>query len=155
MSQKELFQNVVAEEIFRERSNFYSNIKKSNDFWIVVSPNFVENQEVIKKIEQTQFYFQNKENLRMFVDTPSDFYAAIISTNKEFIQWFILRMGYCENIDKEILSSETYTSNGLTGQISSISNNQIIPFNKNKKYIYPDYLSPVYNFTLSYLRKLS
>ena len=49
MSQKSLLQNQVIEEILRERANYYSTHKRNNDFWLLVSPNFIYSNNLNKK----------------------------------------------------------------------------------------------------------
>jgi hypothetical protein len=56
MSQDDLFKNQVIEEILRERSSSYILQGKPNDFWILVSPKFIEKEEIQQQI---------KQNLRM------------------------------------------------------------------------------------------
>jgi hypothetical protein len=138
MSQDDLFKNQVIEEILRERSSSYILQGKPNDFWILVSPKFIEKEEIQQQIKQTNFYkqreklFKNKEN-------TYEFYATLISLDKEFITWLSLRLGYFETLNKQekkiatIKSSlenqfenqlenkeQEYTSNGIMGVISSV-----------------------------------
>jgi hypothetical protein len=56
MSQKDLLQNQVIEEILRERANLYALRKKSNDFWIVISPTFIYSPEILSTIKKSNFY---------------------------------------------------------------------------------------------------
>ena len=55
MSQQDLFKNEVIEEIIRERTNSYFNQQKRNDFWILVSPNFVNSKNMSEKIKETNW----------------------------------------------------------------------------------------------------
>nr|YP_009510967.1 hypothetical protein [Hydropuntia rangiferina]AXI96640.1 hypothetical protein [Hydropuntia rangiferina]UAD87323.1 hypothetical protein [Hydropuntia rangiferina] len=65
------------EEILRERTNHYKNIKKDIDFW------FITNRNLIKSL-----------NLNTIQDKLSADYAAIISLDPKFIQWIKLRIGF-------------------------------------------------------------
>ena len=44
MSQKDMLQNQVLEEILRERATYYISKKKTLDFWITISADFLENE---------------------------------------------------------------------------------------------------------------
>jgi hypothetical protein len=119
MTQKDLLQNEVLEEVLRERVTFYSIRKRLPDYWILVSPEFIYQNGILEKIHKTNF-FKNKKALiyspLLPKDNPSEFYAAIVSTDPEFMVWLKLRLGYFENIDenKDKLS-ENSTSNGICG----------------------------------------
>nr|YP_009510355.1 hypothetical protein [Gracilaria caudata]YP_010196070.1 hypothetical protein LK014_pgp193 [Gracilaria caudata]AXI96028.1 hypothetical protein [Gracilaria caudata]UAD83467.1 hypothetical protein [Gracilaria caudata] len=65
------------EEILRERTNHYNNIKKEIDFW------FITNPELLKS-----FYLIGIQE-KLIED-----YAAIISLDAKFIQWLKLRIGF-------------------------------------------------------------
>lgn len=65
------------EEILRERTNYYISINKEIDFWFIVNPEFIN--------------MPNLKNLRMQLRAPT---AAIISFDKQFIQWLKLRIGF-------------------------------------------------------------
>jgi hypothetical protein len=142
MSQQDLLQNEAIEEIVRERttSNFLQN--KKNDFWILISPKFVFNSEISFKIEQSNFYKQKKESILSNIDN-SKFYVAIISLNKEFINWLKLRLGYFEDINNLVGSKDSqnnfYTSNGIFGILSNSSN---INENKEKFSFSSNFLHP-------------
>lgn len=65
------------EEILRERRNYYKSINKEIDFWFVMSPPFIDKAK----------FDDNYMNL------PKES-AAIISLDKQFIQWLKLRIGF-------------------------------------------------------------
>nr|YP_010338213.1 hypothetical protein MW556_pgp009 [Erythrolobus coxiae]UNJ17798.1 hypothetical protein [Erythrolobus coxiae] len=65
------------EEVLRERTNYYSMINKKIDFWLITDPSF------LKKPEFSQ--------LEKSIHKPI---AAIVSTNRIFIDWIKLRIGY-------------------------------------------------------------
>ena len=65
------------EEILRERTDYYNRINKDIDFWLVINPKFINLNE----------FAQIKAQL---ISTP----AAIISLDKQFIEWLKLRIGF-------------------------------------------------------------
>nr|YP_009732213.1 hypothetical protein [Gracilaria spinulosa]QHS70785.1 hypothetical protein [Gracilaria spinulosa] len=65
------------EEILRERTNHYRDIKKDIDFW------FITNSDLLKSFKINHIYKPLTED-----------YAAIISLDKKFIQWLKLRIGF-------------------------------------------------------------
>lgn len=87
-SQDFLVKEEPIEEILRERKNYYKNACKEIDFWFVVDPNFIANA----------MFYDNYKTL------PKKC-AAIISLDKQFIQWLKLRIGF--------VSIGTFQSNSL------------------------------------------
>nr|YP_009397145.1 hypothetical protein [Thuretia quercifolia]ARW66331.1 hypothetical protein [Thuretia quercifolia] len=65
------------EEILRERTQYYQSKNKKIDFWFVLNPSFIDFSE-----------------LNMSYINYGASYAAIISLDKKFIQWFKLRVGF-------------------------------------------------------------
>nr|YP_010198527.1 hypothetical protein LK037_pgp162 [Gracilaria pacifica]UAD86943.1 hypothetical protein [Gracilaria pacifica] len=65
------------EEILRERTNHYNNIKKEIDFW------FITNPQLLKTF-----------NLNRIREQLTEDCAAIISLDAKFIQWLKLRVGF-------------------------------------------------------------
>lgn len=76
-SQNFLLNEEPLEEILRERTDYYHHNNKDIDFWLVINPNFV-----------------NSSNIEGFNSNLFDSYAAIISLDKQFIQWLKLRIGF-------------------------------------------------------------
>nr|QCI05177.1 hypothetical protein [Centroceras clavulatum] len=76
-SQDFLVKEEPIEEILRERKNYYKNICKEIDFWFIVNPSFIDNA----------MFYDNYKTL------PKNC-AAIISLDKQFIQWLKLRIGF-------------------------------------------------------------
>ena len=121
MSQQDILLNQVFEEIFRERTSYYTAQKKIIDFWLLVSPRFIEEQKLSIKIKKTRFFVDKKD--KILVTCPSgeskEFYAVIISTDEDYIRWLKLRLGYFEEIedlnDKAIIPRAT--SNGVCGSL--------------------------------------
>lgn len=146
MSQQDLLQNEVIEEIVRERVSSYALLNKRNDFWILIAPDFVTSPDLNQKIKQTNFYKQKKTNL--ISPNNSDFYGAIVSVNKDFITWVALRLGYFENIETFTQLNApniNYVSNGIVGKIQqSEINLQNSPLKSSPKYLNPDLLTNKY-----------
>ena len=61
MSQKDLLQNQVIEEILREKSSYYAAQGKVPDYWILISPKFLEEENIKKELRETKF-FKNQKN---------------------------------------------------------------------------------------------
>nr|YP_010155921.1 putative chloroplast RF54 [Cumathamnion serrulatum]QQY85379.1 putative chloroplast RF54 [Cumathamnion serrulatum] len=76
-SQKFLLNEEPLEEILRERTEYYQSKNKNIDFWLVLNPNFI-----------------NFSKLDINSSNVSNSCAAIISLDKNFIQWLKLRMGF-------------------------------------------------------------
>jgi hypothetical protein len=122
MSQEELFKNQTIEEILRERNNYYKSKKKINDFWILVSPKFLAEPSLQKKFRETN-YFEKISTLREIEINPNTTYGCLISSNKEFMEWIKLRLGYFENIqvkekdENSTTEKKRFTSDGICGEI--------------------------------------
>ena len=65
------------EEVLRERTNYYKIANKEIDFWFILNPTFFDNSNTSFNISNDSF---NKSN------------AAIVSLDKQFIQWLKLRV---------------------------------------------------------------
>nr|WCH58035.1 hypothetical protein [Cystoclonium purpureum f. stellatum] len=76
-SKKFLVDAEPIEEILRERTNYYKSINKNIDFWFITNPKFIS-------LPKFKYLKTN------FISTP----AAIISLDKQFIQWLKLRIGF-------------------------------------------------------------
>nr|YP_010850746.1 hypothetical protein Ycf54 [Lophurella mutabilis]WGH13635.1 hypothetical protein Ycf54 [Lophurella mutabilis] len=63
------------EEILRERTHYYNSCKKDIDFWFVLNPQFLSSLD-------------DKLNY----DDKNQSFAAIVSLDKQFIQWLKLRL---------------------------------------------------------------
>ncbi len=116
MSKFELLTNNVIEEVLRERANYYFAKKRNNDFWLIEAPQFINDKKLSEEIEKIKFFDKNCE------------YFAIVSSDKIFINWLALRIGYFEPINnKKIASKREYTINGITGQIKYSIKNLLNP----------------------------
>nr|YP_010850350.1 hypothetical protein Ycf54 [Lophurella caespitosa]WGH13239.1 hypothetical protein Ycf54 [Lophurella caespitosa] len=63
------------EEILRERTQYYNSCKKEIDFWFVLNPHF------LSSLDDKFNYSDNNQS-----------FAAIVSLDKQFIQWLKLRL---------------------------------------------------------------
>jgi hypothetical protein len=119
MSQKDLLENQVIEEILREKSSYYAAQNKIPDYWILVSPKFIQEKNLSDKLKQTKF-FENQKNkiIHSFNnDLKIEFYASLISSDKDFMNWIKLRLGYFEdlNSNEKIITNNSYMSDGVCG----------------------------------------
>lgn len=146
MSQQDLLQTEVIEEVIRERSNAYTLQNRKTDFWILISPEFATTPKIKQKIKETNFYKQKKVDL--LSSNNSEFYGAIVSSNKEFITWLSLRLGFFENIEtfKELKPANVnYVSNGVFGKIEqNMNDGHFSPLKSSPKYLSPSLLTNKY-----------
>ena len=147
MSQKDLLQNQVIEEILREKSSYYAVQNKIPDYWILISPKFLTETNLEEKIKLTKF-FQNQQEKIVFNSKKNksvEFYASLVSLDKEFMNWIKLRLGYFEEIDtfQTEKSSGSYVSDGVCGTLVIRNNleeqNSLLSDNSN--FIHPDIIS--------------
>jgi len=147
MSQKRMLQNEVLEEILRERTTYYVSKSKTIDFWLSISPNFIEDLMLNKEIEKTNFFKQQQNEIKT---KKNSFYGAIISSNKEFIKWIKLRIGYFEELnEKNRIEPKEYISDGITGSIKISEIQKDIPCNFSllssiEKHLHPEILKTMY-----------
>ena len=146
MSQIDMLENQVLEEILRERANYYLSKNKNIDFWLLISPTFLKVNNLLDKIKQTNFYKQQK--IRITSDNEQNYYSAIVSLDKEFISWLQLRLGYFETINSEI--NENFVSDGIFGFFDYINekNNLVSPLKDEVNQINPLILMKKYKKTL-------
>jgi hypothetical protein len=154
MSQQDLFQNEVIEEILRERNNSYNFQGKKNDFWILTGPKFITDLNFQNSLKKTNFYKQKQKDL-LFYNEKLEFYSCIFSSNKEFITWLSLRLGYFEDISKldEIKSANlNYISNGISGKLILKNEKQenLKNFQFDKNLIHPKLLLNKYEKLLEF-----
>ena len=120
MTQKDLLLNQVIEEVFREKVSYYVAQGKEIDFWTLISPKFIEEEQLNVKIRKTRFFVDQKDKIVMDWSSgnTTEFYAALVSTNEEYIRWLKLRFGYFEDIDD--LTNKTIpqvASDGVCGTL--------------------------------------
>ena len=142
MSQIDMLENQVLEEILRERANYYYSKNKNIDFWLSISPSFLEENNLSNKIKKTNFYTQQKKNI--YSGFNKEFYSSIISTDKEFINWLQLRLGYFENINESI--EKTFVSDGIFGFIDIDSNQKssLSPLKSKSNQLNPEIITKKY-----------
>ena len=139
MSQNDLLKNEAIEEIIREKANYYNSKKKFLDFWLVLSPKFIFNENFYKQLKNTNFFKSRiVTNSTKIVNNEKNSYVAIVSTDKKFLTWLSLRIGYFETVnftDKIInkLPDSKFVSNGIFGEIEL--KNDISPFLNNSENI--------------------
>jgi len=144
MSQKELFSNQVIEEILRERTNYYLSKQKNKDFWLLISPKFIQNKDFKTKIKLTNFYEQQLKIIKPFND-ENEFYVSLITTNLDFIKWIKLRLGYFEDLDSNEILRKDLKSDGVCGLLS---NNEQNILKHSPNYLHPDILISQYKNNL-------
>ena len=120
--QNDFLKNQVIEELLRERSSYYVNKNLSNDFWILLNPDFLKNNNILENFSKSNYF--KKFNLEKI------FYVVIISPNIEFINWMKLRLGYCEDLNN--LINGNFKSDGVYCLIND---------NKNAKLLSNNYLA--------------
>jgi hypothetical protein len=104
--QRDLLENQVFEEILRERSTYFFQQKKPRNFWIVLSPFLLSQSSWVNKYRETQFFQTNH--------LDNDFFLSIVSSDKDFINWLGLRLGYFESLENNIQQTKKdYVSNGI------------------------------------------
>ena len=146
MSQIDMLENQVLEEILRERANYYISKNKNIDFWILISPNFLKLNNLSKNIKETNFYKQQKYKINS--ENDKDYYSCIVSLDKEFILWLQLRLGYFEIVNSEI--DEKFISDGIYGFFDYLNNqnSSISPLKSNFNQLNPSILIKKYKKTL-------
>jgi len=153
MSQQELLNNQVIEEIVRERATYYQINKKPTDFWILISPNFIYENKMLEKIRKSNYYNKEKNqicstNLNNRSSNDFEFFATLISSDIEFIKWFKLRLGDFENIENINHNINSFTSNGLYGEIKINNTQQNSILASNNNYLHPSILINRYTKSL-------
>jgi hypothetical protein len=141
MTQQDLLENQVIEEIIRERNNYYINRENSLNFWILMSPSFLLTNEIFNKVKKSRFYSLKSSDL---VYKEKFYNGVILSTDSEYINWLRLRLGYFENIENNILN-ERFRSDGVYGEIeiNDLSDNSL--FETPMKNIHPKIMIDVYS----------
>ena len=147
MSQKDLLQNQVIEEILREKSSYYAAQNKIPDYWILISPNFIKEKGLNLKLQKTRF-FENQSSKIVFnskENKSAEFYASLVSLDQEFMNWVKLRLGYFEELEtfENQKSNRFYTSDGICGTYSfqEDSFEQKSFLSSDVNFIHPDIIS--------------
>ena len=145
MSQIDMLQNQVLEEILREKANYYFSKNKSLDFWVTISPKFISEINLTEDIRSSNFYKQHSSEI--ITKNKNEFYSALISLDKDFINWIKLRLGYFEN-QKSLLSQNTgsnFISDGIYGEIEFTSKYNL---DYSKDFIHPYFYLSKYEKSL-------
>ena len=144
MSQKDFLESEALEETLRERANYFQIRGRFRDFWVLISPTFLYSSDIYSKIKLTNFYDQQKSliNGKNILEKDTfDFFACLISIDKEFMNWIQLRLGDFENINEvsqENQNKKKFKSNGIYG---SLNNHYIkFPLQSYQNYIHPEIL---------------
>jgi len=138
MSQKDLLQNQGIEEILRERSTYYLIRKKEKNFWITVSPSFINSLNIKEKIKSSNFYNQKLSSIKSLINSNSEFYATLISSDKDFINWMKVRLGAFEELT-QVNNNKNTRYDGIFGYFKINDNNKNInPLKSFKNYLHPD-----------------
>ena len=146
MSQIDMLQNQVLEEILREKANYYFSKNKSLDFWISISPKFIDESNLKEDIKVSNFYKQHYSEI--VSKNKNEFYSALISLDKDFINWIKLRLGYFEN--QKNLKSENIGSNFISdGIYGEINYNSGVSLNYSKDFIHPYFYVSKYEKSLN------
>ena len=119
MSQSDFLKVQSMEEIFRERANHYKLDNRNQDYWIIMNPSIIKDSNYKNFLKNTNFYKQKEEQ--------NSSYVAIISTNKSFIQWLALRIGFFEfvvhnqkfQLKYSYPTEKKLKSNGIIGEIQN------------------------------------
>jgi hypothetical protein len=142
MSQKDFLENQVIEEILREKSSYYMVQNKVPDYWILISPKFLTENNLENKIRKTRFY-KNQKSKIVFKSNDSseiEFYASLVSSDKEFMNWIKLRLGYFEEINdfQNEKESSSYVSDGICGNYLAESTTDDSFLLDNINFVHPD-----------------
>ena len=142
MTQKNLLKNQVLEELLREKSNNYQINKQQRDFWIINSPNFLEELKLTERIKNSNFYRNNRDDINYF--------SCLVSLDKKYIQWIELRLGYFENIkDLNTLNSQKFVSDGIVGSVDLEENSSILVLNENKLRVDSNILTNEFDYIIN------
>ena len=149
MSQKDMIENQVLEEILRERTTYYIAKNRIKDFWTLISPKFIKDLKLDQKIINTNFYSQQKKAITS--DINQNFYGSLVSLDKEFINWIQLRLGYFENIDGNIDSNlkARHISDGVIGEFALKDLQNHSPLECNENLLNPDLILKRYKSVLN------
>jgi len=116
MSQQDLLENEVIEELLREKSYYYISQNKNPDLWILISPEFLNNKQIKENLRNSSFYKQYKNQIIVSNNNiDSEFYGCIVSSNEDYIGWLKLRIGDFEDINNLRNSEKIYKVNGISG----------------------------------------
>lgn len=156
MSQKQMFQNDVVEEILRERTDFYITNNKEIDFWIVTSPSLFYKENFQKRLKRTKFYNQSLNEIQDQKGNNS--FAVLITTDRSFANWIQLRLGYFESWDNyKSTKNNNIVSDGIAELINKKEFESIKLFDSNSELLHPSIrlkqIEAILNLVNSYKEK--
>lgn len=143
MTQQDFLNNQVIEEIIRERTGYYINRKDYLNFWVLMSPSFLNEANIQNNLLKTNFYKQKQQEL---LYNDNIYTSVIISTSYDYICWLKLRLGYFENINEPINGS--FRSDGICGYIEQKKSENFNPFKTIKNNLHPSILLNKYKKSL-------
>jgi len=147
-SQKDFLENQVIEELIRERSNYYISENKNPDFWILNSPEFLKQGNIIKKIKNSNFY---KLKYNQIIKNNEEYYSSILTFNEEFYIWMQLRLGDFEDIDLEkFKNSKIYNVDGIKGSFILTKENMSL-LNSDFSKLNPDLITKKFSNFVQYV----
>ena len=145
MSQQDLLKNEIIEELLREKSYHYISQNKNPDFWILISPDFLNDKEINNKLKKSAFYKLYKDQIIVSeFKNSSEFYGCIVSTDETLVTWLKVRLGDFEEINNIRETEKIYKVNGLYG----ITNDKNILKSNNNK-VHPELIKTRFSTFLS------
>lgn len=160
MDQFHVYCNEAIEEILRERNSRINSSNFKGELWLVNSPLFVNEENLLSKIKKTRFFETNIKNIAyptldlLNNQIANSYYlTALVSTNENVINNAKLRIGSFEDISKieindweeELENFKTgidAKSNGIWGSLSYPVGNNIL-LKSSKRGIHPLILNRV------------
>ena len=144
MSQKDVLLDQVLEEVLREKTGYYLGRDKAPDFWVLVSPSFIKEQNLNDKIRTTKFFQDQKEKIVVTWKTGGfqEFYVTLISSDEDYMSWIKLRLGYFEEMEasRNHLNSLSYVSDGVCGVLlmDKFKEQGVSVLDSNYSHLHPD-----------------
>lgn len=146
MTKTDFYKNEGLEEIFRERSTYYLENNEKRNFWIISFPSSIPESYFYKCLKTSNFFKEkNQKNLEQ------EPFVIIISTNKRYINWLQLRIGFFEKLFTLInlqnyMEKKDFYSNGITGRIKFLNYKNHLKSNNLKGWLF--------NFSVNILKEL-
>lgn len=106
MNQFDFYRNEAIEEIFREKNLKGASLDSREKMWVLNSPSFIKELDLLNDIKRTVFFNLNQEkivdNYIHNVDGKIEqvyYFASVVSTNQKAIQNLMLRIGSFQSIN--------------------------------------------------------
>ena len=147
-SQKDFLENQVIEELIRERSNYYISENKNPDFWVLNSPQFIKEEDINKKIKNSNFYkLKNNQTIK----NSKEYYSSILTFNEEFYIWMQLRLGDFEDINSQELEiNKIYNVDGIKGYFDITKENTNL-LNSDNSQLNPELITNKFSSFIQYV----